>query len=219
MHKRKAAPGADVTIWKAKECVTGESSKYLSRKQREEALSSLALVTEQLTRVISSHTSVFTRSGRQTLPTHRKTLGEGGMNIKQSAKLLEVWWGHLARLIVRFVLDLAHIWLDCATWWFDRDDLRRESDPGEKSHLAQGQENEASAALCGYFQVPWPTHGGRAGASHSQTPNFRLLMSSRRSVPRLRTENLMALESHLRPCRSLLAWGELLPTTVTDNKP
>lgn len=150
VHRRKAVPGADVTIYKAKECVTGESSKYLNRKQREEALSSLALATEQLTRMTSSHTSVFTRSGRQKLPAHRKTLGEGGMNNKQSAKLLEVSDDpcYLARLIVPVVGGLAHIWRDCATWWFDRDDLRRESDQVEKSHLAQGKENKASAALC-----------------------------------------------------------------------
>lgn len=176
VHRRKAVPGADVTIYKAKECVTGESSKYLNRKQREEALSSLALVTEQLTRMTSTHTSVFTRSGRQKLPTHRKTLGEGGMNSKQSAKLLEVSDDtcYLARLIVPVVRGLAHIWRDCATWWFDRDDLRRESDQVEKSHLAQGKENKASAALCGYWFLGPRMEGALGHRTHRrQTSDCR----------------------------------------------
>lgn len=58
VHRRKAVPGADVTIYKAKECVTGESSKYLNRKQREEALSSLALAAERLTQMTSSVTHI-----------------------------------------------------------------------------------------------------------------------------------------------------------------
>lgn len=59
VHRRKAVPDADVTIYKAKECVTGESSKYLNRKQREEALSSLALAAERLTQMTSSVTHLY----------------------------------------------------------------------------------------------------------------------------------------------------------------
>lgn len=49
VYRRKEALGADVTVWKTKECVTEESSKYLNREQRDVALPSLAPVTEQLT--------------------------------------------------------------------------------------------------------------------------------------------------------------------------